>query len=701
MSENPLLPTHDQLLPPTDEGGLRPPPGLSYWRRVWWWIDFVILVKLARLRFVAILVAIGFVITQWDTLIAWYEKWTRPAAVAGASNSDTEYFCPMHPAVIRDNSRDKCPVCFMPLSKRKKGEVQDEVLPSGVVSRVQLSPYRVALAGVHTWKVDYLPLEKQISAVGFIEFNERGQRTVSSRVAGRIDKLLVNETGAIVEQGAELASLYSPELIVTMQNLLGAQQAKNKSLLQDNQTRLDLLGISQKQIDEVLQTGKSNTQLIIRSPIKGHVIKKYVREGDYVQEGMPLYDVADLSSVWIQAQIYEDDLSFLPTDQEHSLMTDKSLGPTVTATTRSFPSEPFTGRLAFIYPHVDQETRTITVRFELANPGHKLRPGGTATVNLTVKPQEMALFKQASLGEAATAQLALGRLLSIPESAVIDTGSQKIVYREASSGIYEGTLVTLGPRMVGVDQVSYFPVLSGLASGERIVTGGAFLVDAETRLNPAAGSIYFGGGGMGKSGSTTVTSVRPSTPEDGDAKVKAALEKLSPADRAMVQAQQTCPILADSVLGSMGTPVKLAVGGEFIFLCCNGCKASALAKPEETIAKVHSLRQQKRETPRQELPAANSPPNSSAEQGLTLTDEEKAIQEALALLSPADRKLAEKQKLCVISEESPLGSMGVPIKVLVEGVPVLLCCEGCRDLALKKPQETLAKLKKLIESTKP
>src|SRR5947207_6298579 len=104
--------THDDHREfPADEGGLRPPPGLSFWRRVWWWFDFVILVKIARLRFVAILIIIGVIITQWDLLIAYYDKWTRPAGVAQAATSEYEWFCPMHPSVIRDNPRDKCPIC--------------------------------------------------------------------------------------------------------------------------------------------------------------------------------------------------------------------------------------------------------------------------------------------------------------------------------------------------------------------------------------------------------------------------------------------------------------------------------------------------------------------------------------------------------------------------------------------------------------
>ena len=119
---HPQQPTDDSDL--RSEGGLRAPPGLSTWGKLWWWFHFLILVKLARLRFIAILAAIGAVILYWDTLVARYEKWTRPASgtAAAPASGDYEWFCPMHPTVVRDNPNDKCPICFMPLSKRKKGD---------------------------------------------------------------------------------------------------------------------------------------------------------------------------------------------------------------------------------------------------------------------------------------------------------------------------------------------------------------------------------------------------------------------------------------------------------------------------------------------------------------------------------------------------------------------------------------------------
>ena len=671
--------------PTVDEGGLRAPPGLSDWGKAWWWFDFVILVKLARLRFIAILVAIGAVITQWDTLVAYYEKWTRPTNAAAAASSDYEFFCPMHPSVIRDNGREKCPICFMPLSKRKKGEQSSEALPAGVVNRVQLSPYRVVLAGVQRWEVRDVPLTKEIEAVGYVEFNEREMKTVSARVKGRLDELHVNETGQMVAVGDLLASLYSPDLNVTVQNLLDAKRRNSAELQASARSRLQLLGIGDDQIDEIVQTGKANSHLRIRSPIGGHVIKKYVREGQYVEEGMPLYEVADLSTVWIEAQIYEDDMAFLPLQQLHEIRDPLP----VMATSPSFPGEVFRGRLTFVYPHVDPRSRTVTVRYELPNPGHKLRPGMAVNVTLLIPPERVPALQQAAEQDAvAQAALKEGRVPAVPETAIIDTGRQKIVYRETVPGTFEGVLVSLGPKMTGPGNVTYFPILAGLDRGDQIVTSGSFLVDAETRLSPAAGSIYFGGSSGSKSeSSSTVTTVRPTTPEDEDAKLNAALKRLAPADRALAEKQKFCPILDNSRLGSMGVPVKVMVEGQPVFVCCPACEGPAKSKPQETLKKLDEIKSAK---PARGKPTKPLPPSNKS------SDEEAKIHAALSKLSEADRKLAEQQRECVVLPNSLLGSMGTPRKLMIEGQAVFVCCAGCEKAALTKPRETLAKLKLLL-----
>jgi membrane fusion protein, copper/silver efflux system len=667
----------------SDEGGLHAPPELSGWRKAWWWFDFIILVKLARLRFVAVLILIGIVITQWDLLNAYYERWTRDSESSVGATGDVEWFCPMHPSVVRANGKEKCPVCFMPLSKRKKGESHEEVLPAGVVNRVQLSPYRVVLAGVQTWNLDYRPLTKTIKAAGFIEFDERGQRTVAARIAGRIDKLFANETGQIVEANTKLASIYSPDLVVTVQNLIDARKNGNTKNQESAQKRLELLGIDDAQISELASGEATQTDLTIRSPISGHIIKKYVREGQYVEQGAPLYDVADLSTVWIQAQVYEDDMEFLPLNQQHPASVQQADEIDVTATTRAFPNEVFRGKLNFVFPHIDPNTRTVTIRCELTNPGHKLRPGSTATVTLSVAPKNVASLIFATEGDPAQeSQLQQGEMLAIPENAVIDTGAQRIVYRQTMPGTFEGVRVTLGPRMMGSEGDALYPVLSGLSRGDRIVAAGSFLVDAETRLNPAAGSVYFGGS-SGSKHNQAASTTRPSTPEDEEAKLAAALASLPADQRQLAEAQQFCPILEQNRLGSMGTPVKLTIADTTVFLCCDGCKKSALANSEQTLAKVKALiaRRTNEQGARHTAKAADAA--------------EQEIQAELAKLPEADRRAAEAQRFCVILPDSRLGSMGKPERLVIEGKVVFVCCEGCTQEAFSHPQETLETLRKL------
>ena len=673
---------------PRDEGGLRAPSHLKGWRKWWWWFDFIVLVKLARLRFIGVLLVIGVVITQWDLLVAYYDKWTRPAAADGGQAGEYEWFCPMHPSVVRNNPKEKCPICFMPLSKRKKGSQTAEALPAGVVSRVQLTPYRMVLAGVQTSEVGYVPLAKEITAVGYVEFNERGQRSISARFNARVDELFVSETGKMVAEGDALASMYSPELIVATQSLVDAKKAGNRESLASTRRRLQLLGISDDQIDDILAAGTANTHLKIRSPIKGHVIRKYVREGQYVQEGSPLFDVADLSTVWIQAQIYEDDLLFLPESLAHNGGGAVAEAFPVTATTRALPNEEFHGMLTFVYPHVDQQTRTVTVRFELDNPSHKLRPGSTATVTLKIPPERWALVSGLQVsGAERSGMLKQGKLLAVPESAVIDTGRHKVIYRESEPGVFEGVTVTLAPKMSGPDDVPYFPVLAGLEPGARIVTTGSFLVDAETRLNPAAGSIYFGGSGGSGSGRSSPTTVRPTTPEDPDSRRSASLSQLSAADRQAAEAQQFCPILTQNRLGSMGPPVKLVIQGEPIFLCCAGCREQALADPNATLAKAKELRQR--------LPSGEPQSLISKE-----SKEEQEFRDAFLQLTPADRLLAESQRYCAVESENRLGSMGSPVKLMIDGQAIFLCCEGCRETALENKAETIEKARQL-RSTQP
>jgi Cu(I)/Ag(I) efflux system membrane fusion protein len=690
-----------------DEGGLRAPPNLGLLGKAWWWFHFVILVKLARLRFIAVLVAIGGVIAYWDTLNAYYEKWTRPLLGAETvASSDTEYWCPMHPTVVRDHP-DKCPICAMPLSKHKKGDKDEvEALPPGVSQRVQLTPYKVAVAGIETHEIVYQPLNKEISAVGFVEFDERKLARISARVTGktRIDKLYVNVTGQHVEKGEALADLYSPDLVVAVRNLLDARQDNNRSLETMTREKLRLWGIEDDQIDAIPRNGRPITHLTIRSPIHGHIIKKYQVEGEYVEEGTRLYDVADLSTVWIEAQVYEDELAFL------------KLGLSVAATAKSFPNREFTGKLSFIHPHLDATTRTLKVRFDMDNPKHELRPGMYATVRFRTPAARLAMLREerqrqwgqrtaaeltraallspglplsggglSSLLTAATGEAVAGRalVLAVPETAVIDTGSRQFVYRESEPDVFDQLEVQLGPRCGG-----FYPVLRGLQFGDRVATTGSFLIDAETRLTAGAASTYFGAsGGPQSDHSSTTTAARPSMTRDEDAKFQAMLAKLNREDRPLVEAQGYCPVLGNR-LGSMGAPVPVAIEGQKVFLCCKQCVKKSKADEKRTLAKVADL---KARTKAGEKRPASRPSPAPGRAG-KLPDK---VAVNLAKLSAEDRPLAEAQKYCPIEPDNLLGSMGTPIVVEIKGRKVYLCCIACKDEAMENPDQTLAKLTEL------
>jgi membrane fusion protein, copper/silver efflux system len=322
------------------------------------------------------------------------------------------------------------------------------------------------------------------------------------------------------------------------------------------------------------------------------------------------------------------------------------------------------------------------VRFNIDNPQHEdrpeasLKPGMFASVRVDVPA--------AQLGEKLAARG--GKVLAVPEGAVVFTGGQKVVFRQEAPAAFDGVQVELGPLVAGVGGEGFYPVLKGLTEGDRVVTSGSYLLDAETRVSASAGSIYYGGTGAGsKGGGPNVVGVRPSTPEDLDEKVKAGLAKLSTPDRRLAKAQKLCPVLG-SRLGSMGAPVKVVLKGMPVLLCCKGCEDEAKEHPEKTLARVESLKK-KGTAPG----GAPSPP---------ARDRQAKVKANLAKLSDEDRRLAEAQKYCAVLRGKLLGSMGKPIKVMVKGEPVFVCCAGCEDEALEDPAATLGVVERLRAKAK-
>jgi Cu(I)/Ag(I) efflux system membrane fusion protein len=535
-----------------------PDPILGEDRPLTRWRKFRMVVKVVelRLRFIALMAATGLVFVYWDTLWNYYDKWTRPVGDHVAAVSDNEYYCPMHPSVLRDEAGN-CPICGMPLSKRKKGQAED--LHEGVTARVRLAPYRVAQAGIRTAEIAYEPLAETVTTVGFVTFDERRLSRIASKTKGlaRVEKLFVNVTGTFVVVGEPLAELYSPELYQATRELLLAQRTSNErsksqtalgqSLLGNRsdlvtlaRDKLTLWGITTEQIDQLLAKGKADYRLPILAPIRGYVVRKNIFEGQYVSEGEAMFEVADLSHVWVQAKIYEDQVDRV------------RLGQEVEATGESFPDEVFKGKVAFIDPAFDPTTRTVNVRYDLPNLEGRLRPGMYVTVSLktpvadtpafrtrlavsptpgaqlrhasiTVDEQKVCPVTKAKLGSMgdplavevegrkvwvccsgcppklkATPAKYLSKeaaqtapsdaVLSVPESAVIDTGDRKVVYVETEPGVFEGRAIVVGSR-IG----DRYPVLEGLAPGDRVAAAGAFLIDAESRLNSGAVAAHFHG----------------------------------------------------------------------------------------------------------------------------------------------------------------------------------------------------------------
>jgi membrane fusion protein, copper/silver efflux system len=538
------------------------------------WQKFIFVAKVVevRLRFIAILVATALAIGYWDTITNYWDKWTRtaPAAVSALA-PDQEFYCPMHPQVIRDGFDPDgrvphCPICGMPLSLRKKGGTQK--LPPGITGRVQLSPERVQLAGIETVEIGYQPLVKQIVTTGSVAYDQSRLSRIVSRVKGYVEKLYIDKTFVTVKKDEPLAEIYSPELYATAQELLLTVDHKpNDNLLSLARQRLQLLGVSYREIDAMIASGKANPRLTIRSPRAGRVIGKEIVEGSRIDEGMTLLDIADLSTVWIEADVYEKDIAFL------------SPGQAIQASVESLPGHDFQGKVATVYSQLDPATRTVRVRFEVNNDTGELLPGMFATVRIDAHLSAAAQFKS-------------GEVLAVPERSVIDTGTKQIVYVQREPGLYEGVEVRLGPR-VG----EFYPVVKGLDPGQRVAAAGAFLIDAETRLNPSAGT-YFGasGGPVAGNARDATISTQPSkaketssiNKEEVPEIVKENLAKLPPEDQKLAAEQKNCPITGLR-LGAMGVPVKITLKGHPVFLCCSGCVEQAKKDPDKTMKKIASF----------------------------------------------------------------------------------------------------------------
>jgi Cu(I)/Ag(I) efflux system membrane fusion protein len=428
-----------------------------------------------------------------------------PAADSAAAEEGVIWTCPMHPQ-IRQPNPGRCPICAMPLERAATGSAAalDELA-------VRIEPAARRLANIQTALVESRPVTRAVEAVGRLSFDESRQATISAYVGGRIERLFADYTGVEVPAGGPLVILYSPELYAAQVEFLesirsaqaldrtalpGVQRAQER-LVAISRQRLAELGMTERQLRELETSRQAQTRLTIYAPIGGTVVEKLAVEGRYVERGEPIYQIADLSTIWLLVQLYPEDAAQV------------RFGQKVVAEVHSLPGREFTGRVAFVAPMVDQRTRTVDVRVEMPNPQRLLRPGDYAQATIEVPLGEQGEIYDAELAGKwispmhpqivrdqpgtcpicgmdlvptgqygyADTPTAQPEVLVVPRRAVLMTGTTSLVYVETEPGRFEIRPIRLGP-LLGNEAV----VISGVQAGEAVAVSGNFLIDSQMQL---------------------------------------------------------------------------------------------------------------------------------------------------------------------------------------------------------------------------
>ena len=389
---------------------------------------------------------------------------TKPAGTDASGRKVLYWYDPMAPGSKFDKP-GKSP--FMDMQLVPKYADESGAAGGTSAASVTLSPEAIRATGITVAPVVRGTLSRSIRAVGSIEIDETRQARVAARVPGRIEKLYADFTGQEVKAGAPLYALYSPEVVATQREYLLALENRQRlaggtsdairsadDLEAAARDRLRLWGITSSQIATLEKSRSPSVSVTFPSPITGTVLQKMAVEGQYVAEGADLYLLADLSSVWLMTQVYEYELGAL------------RVGQTAEVTISALPGRTYRGRVAFIEPVLDRETRSARVRIALPNPRGELKPGEFADARLEI-PAAPAL--------------------TIPKSAVIDTGSRRVVYVETAPNTFSARDVKTGDA--SGDRVA---VIDGLKEGEHIVAAASFFVDSQAQLSGGASIQYSG-----------------------------------------------------------------------------------------------------------------------------------------------------------------------------------------------------------------
>jgi Cu(I)/Ag(I) efflux system membrane fusion protein len=366
---------------------------------------------------------------------------------------------------------------------------------SASANQIRISTDKIQKLGVRVEPVSLRMLGKTVRAAGRVEPNERHTYAISPKFEGYVERLFVNVTGQPVVRGQPLFEVYSPELVSAqreyaiaaqgMQALRGAggdAAGGMKQLADSSLARLRNWDLPAEQIAALVRSGEAKRTITFRSPVTGIITEKKALQGMRFMPGEELYQVTDLSSVWVLADVYEQDIGLV------------KLGAQATVTISSYPDRVFSGKITYVYPTLTSETRTVPVRIELANPGLLLKPSMFAQVEVVTGGKE--------------------KVLTVPDSAVIDSGKRQIVLVQAKEGRFEPREVKLGAR-----SDNYIEVREGLREGEQVVVVANFLIDAESNLKAAIGGMgaHAGHGSAPKAGAAAPAPQPASAPASAPA----------------------------------------------------------------------------------------------------------------------------------------------------------------------------------------
>lgn len=366
------------------------------------------------------------------------------------AETDTKqvWTCSMDPQVRQDHP-GTCPICGMDLIPLAQTSTSTSTDPNAVT----FSEEAAALANIQTQVVGTAQGSKEIRLFGKVEPDQRLQQSQAAYVAGRVERLLVNAVGDVVKRGQPLATIYSPELYTAAQELVAAMdyldERQRKPLVQAAIEKLTLLNVANEDIKTLMRTRKPSPHFTLHANTSGTVVAKNVQQGDYVKQGDALLQIANLSRVWVVFKAYESDLPFV------------KVGARVQFATDAMPGTSFEGRVSFVDPVINNDTRTAGVRIEMANGNGQFKPEMLITGRLAVNA-------------------AKGGQIVVPKSAVLWTGKRSVVYVKDDSE----ELPTFSMRQItlGASLPDAYVVTDGLAEGEEIAINGVFAIDASAQL---------------------------------------------------------------------------------------------------------------------------------------------------------------------------------------------------------------------------